>query len=251
MDDRTTQRARRLADLHRGPRPLVLPTVWDSWSARLAEQAGFGALTVGSHPLADSLGEADGEVMSFETVLGAVRRITAAVDLPVSVDLESGYGVDPVDLVAGLLEAGGVGVNLEDTVHAEGGRLRTADEHAALIAAVRAAADTQQVALVINGRTDLFKNAGGDPAPHLAEGISRLQALVEAGADSVYPVAIQQDEHITVLVEAMSVPVNITAKPEADDFARLTALGVGRISFGPRLQAALSAYTADLLQRWR
>lgn len=251
MDDHTVQRAQRLADLHHGPRPLVLPTVWDSWSARLAEQAGFSALTVGSHPLADSLGEADGEVMSLETVLDAVRRITASVDLPVSVDLESGYGVDPADLVGGLLEAGGVGVNLEDTVHAEGGRLRTSDEHAALIAAVRAAADAQGVALVINGRTDLFKQAGGDPTPILAEGIIRLQALVDAGADSVYPVAIQRDEHIAAIVEEMSVPVNITGKPESDDLARLSTLGVGRISFGPRLQAALSAYTTDLLTRWR
>lgn len=141
----------------------MLPTVWDAWSARVAVRAGFRALTIGSHPLADARGAEDGEGQTLDEVLTAVARITAAVDVPVSVDLESGYGTAPQTLIEGLLAAGGVGLNLEDTVHGEGKRLRTSEEHAALIGAVRAAADRVEVPVVINGRTDLFLRHDGDP----------------------------------------------------------------------------------------
>ncbi|WP_234293587.1 isocitrate lyase/phosphoenolpyruvate mutase family protein, partial [Nocardia jinanensis] len=103
--------------LHRPGDPVILPTVWDAWSADLVQQEGFPALTVGSHPLANSVGKSDREGMAFADVLGRVREITAAVDVPVSVDLESGYGVEPAALIDGLLQAGAVGFNLEDTVH--------------------------------------------------------------------------------------------------------------------------------------
>ncbi|NEE19420.1 isocitrate lyase/phosphoenolpyruvate mutase family protein, partial [Streptomyces sp. SID7499] len=110
MDSRTTvERAQRLKQLHADHKPLVLPTVWDVWSARTAADAGFPALTIGSHPLADSRGADDREGQTFEEVLAAVGPIIAAVDVPVSVDLESGYGQKPADLVAGLIEVGGVG----------------------------------------------------------------------------------------------------------------------------------------------
>ncbi len=250
VSDRTTALARRLKALHE-ERPLVLPTVWDAWSARLAVDAGFSALTVGSHPLAEALGSGDGEQLAFSEVLIAVRRIVDAVDVPVSVDLESGYGVEPVELVGGLLEAGGVGVNLEDTVHGEGGRLRGADEHAAFVGAVRAAADDLGVPLVVNGRTDLFLRADDQTDALLDEGIARLRALAEAGADSLYPVAVQDDERIAALVAALPRPVNITAFADRDDLERLTRLGVGRISFGPRLQTALAGQATEWLGRWR
>ncbi|MGX6449757.1 isocitrate lyase/PEP mutase family protein [Patulibacter sp. S7RM1-6] len=251
VSDRTIDLARRLKSLHETERPLVLPTVWDAWSARVAADAGFAALTVGSHPLADALGSEDGEAMALSEVLIAVRRITDAVEIPVSVDLESGYGVEPEQLVDGLLEAGGAGVNLEDTVHGEGGRLRSADEHAAFVGAVRAAADARGVPLVINGRTDLFARAEGEPDGLLEEGIARLRALADAGADSLYPVGVQDDERIAALVRALPLPVNITAFPERDDLARLAGLGVRRVSFGPRLQAALAQQASDWLARWR
>ena len=89
----TAERARALLELHQPGNPVILPTVWDAWSARLATDAGFAALTVGSHPLADSIGKPDGEGMSFDDVLARVAQITAAVDVPVSVDIESGYGL--------------------------------------------------------------------------------------------------------------------------------------------------------------
>src|SRR5690349_5517697 len=140
-NEQLQQRAAALLELHRPGDPVVLPTVWDAWSARLAADAGFAALTVGSHPLADSIGKPDGEGMSFDDVLARVAQITAAVDIPVSVDVESGYGLPASRLIEGLLSVGAVGLNIEDTVHAEGKRLRSSGEHAELVRALRSAAD--------------------------------------------------------------------------------------------------------------
>ncbi|MCU1535928.1 MAG: phosphonomutase [Humibacillus sp.] len=249
--DLLTSRAKRLATLHAEARPLVLPTVWDSWSARTAAAAGFGALTIGSHPLADSRGAGDHEAQSFDEVVDAARRIIASVEVPVSVDLEAGYGQSPADLIAGLLEAGGVGLNIEDTLHSEGGRVRTTQEHAAYVAGLREAADAAGVPVWINGRTDLFLHAE-DPASVADEAITRLRALVEAGADSVYPVKIQDDDTlITAVVTGVDVPVNITAHPVKHDLARYTRLGVGRVTYGPLLQVALTDSMNEMLAGWR
>lgn len=244
-------RAKTLGELHAQHRPLVLPTVWDAWSAKTAADSGFAALTIGSHPLADSRGSADHEVQTFAEVVAAVRPIIAAVDIPVSVDLESGYGQDPSDLIAGLLDAGGVGLNVEDTVHSDGGRVRSTEQHAAYVAGLRAAADAAGVPVWINGRTDLFLHA--DNAASVAdEAIARLQALVEAGANSVYPVRIQDDDAlITAVVEALPAPVNCTAHPVKHDLARFAGLGVGRITYGPLLQAALTDSMKDMISAWR
>ncbi len=244
-------RARTLSDLHATRRPLVLPTVWDVWSARTAVDAGFEALTIGSHPLADSRGFADNEGMTLSDVVAAARPITAAVEVPISVDLEAGYGRTPQDLVDALLEAGGVGLNIEDTVHSEGGRLRSAEEHAQLVAGLRDASTAAGVPVWINGRTDLFLHAD-DRTAVLDEAVERLQALVEAGADSVYPVRIQDDPTlIEAIVAALDVPVNCTAHPVTHDLAAFARLGVGRITFGPLLQAALTEQMGSMIAGWR
>lgn len=244
-------RAQTLKDLHAAHRPLVLPTVWDAWSARTAAAAGFSALTIGSHPLADSRGAKDNEGQTFQEVLDAVRPIIASVEIPISVDLEAGYGQDPADLVAGLIDVGGAGLNIEDTVHSEGRRLRTTEEHAAYVGGLRAAADDAGVPLVVNGRTDLFGHAE-DPASVLDEAIARMQALVAAGADVVYPVKIHEDDAlIAAVVEAMDVPVNITAHPGKHTLERLAGLGVGRVSYGPLLQMALTDQMNELIAAWR
>ncbi|MGW7353141.1 isocitrate lyase/PEP mutase family protein [Streptomyces sp. NPDC054784] len=251
MDSRSTvARAQRLRQLHAEHQPLVLPTVWDAWSARTAAAAGFPALTVGSHPLADSRGAADQEGQTFEEVLAAVRPIVAAVDVPVSVDLEAGYGQTPADLVAGLVAVGGVGLNVEDTVHSEGGRVRGTREHADYVAGLRAAADDAGVPVWINGRTDLFLHAA-DPAALLDEAVERLRALEQAGADSVYPVRIQDDDALlTAVTGAVSVPVNSTAHPVKHDLERFRRLGVGRVTYGPLLQLALTDAMTDMLGAW-
>ena len=243
-------RAETFLALHQPGNPVILPTVWDAWSARLAVDAGFAALTIGSHPLADSIGKEDGEGMAFDDVVTRVKQITAAVDVPVSVDLESGYGESPAGLIAGLLEAGAVGFNLEDTVHKEGGRLRSSSEHAELVGALREAADATGVHVVINARTDLFLRSDGDAADRVDRAIARLTEAAKAGADVLYPVGRHEPDAMRRLTSELPLPINAIGLPEQDDPASFGPLGVGRISFGPFLQRALSAKAEEILARW-
>jgi 2-methylisocitrate lyase-like PEP mutase family enzyme len=245
-----SQRAAALLELHQPGNPVVLPTVWDAWSAKLAVDAGFPALTVGSHPVADSVGKADNEGMTFDDLLARVVQITGAVDVPVSVDIESGYGEAPTRLIDGLLGAGAVGLNIEDTVHSEGGRLRSSAEHADLVAALRAAADDAGVHVVINARTDLFLRQDGDESDRIDRAVARLTEAADARADVLYPIGLHDPDTLRRLTSALPLPVNAIALPDQSDPASFGALGVGRISFGPFLQAALSARTKEILARW-
>jgi 2-methylisocitrate lyase-like PEP mutase family enzyme len=244
------QRARALLALHRPGNPVILPTVWDAWSARLATDAGFAALTVGSHPLADSIGKPDGEGMSFDDVLARVAQITAAVDVPVSVDIESGYGLPAQRLIEGLLSVGAVGLNIEDTVHAEGKRLRSSAEHAELVGALRSAADAAGVHVVINARTDLFLRQEGPESDRVERAVARLTEAATAGADVLYPVGRHDPETLRRLATELPLPINAIARPDQDDPASFGPLGVARISFGPFLQFALAARAKELLARW-
>ncbi len=249
-DQELKQRAESLLALHQAGNPVVLPTVWDAWSAKLAVDAGFAALTIGSHPLADSIGKEDGEVMSFDDVVTRVAQITAAVDVPISVDIESGYGESASRLINGLLQAGAVGLNIEDTVHKEGKRLRSSSEHAELVGALRRAADEAGVHVVVNARTDLFIRADGDESDRVDRAIARLTEAASAGADSLYPVGRHEPDTLRRLTSELPLPVNAIALPDQDDPASFGPLGVGRISFGPFLQRALSANAQQILQRW-
>jgi 2-methylisocitrate lyase-like PEP mutase family enzyme len=244
------ERADSLLAMHQPGNPVVLPTVWDAWSATLAVDAGFAALTIGSHPMADSVGKEDGEGMSFEDVVTRVAQITGAVDVPISVDIESGYGESPSRLIDGLLEAGAVGLNIEDTVHKEGKRLRSSAEHAELVGALRRAADDAGVHVVLNARTDLFLRQDGDESDRVERAIARLKEAAAAGADSLYPVGRHDPETMRRLTSELPLPVNAIALPDQDDLASFGPLGVGRISFGPFLQRALSDRATEILQRW-
>lgn len=244
------ERAATLLELHRPGNPVILPTVWDAWSARLATGAGFAALTVGSHPMADSIGKPDNEGMSFDDVLTQVAQITAAVDVPVSVDIESGYGQPAGRLIEGLLSVGAVGLNIEDTVHSEGKRLRSADEHAELVGALRSAADAAGVHVVINARTDLFLRQDGEASDRVDRAVARLNQAAAAGADVLYPVGRHDPDTLRRLTAELDLPVNAIALPDQDDPSSFGPLGVARISFGPFLQAALAARAKELLARW-
>lgn len=249
-DDRLSGLAEALLALHRPGDPVILPTVWDAWSARLAVDAGFAALTVGSHPVADSVGKPDNEGMTFDELLTRVTQITAAVDVPISVDIESGYAETPVRLIEGLLSVGAVGLNIEDTVHSEGGRLRSADEHAELVGGLRAAADASGVHVVVNARTDLFLRQDGDEADRADRAIARLKLAAESGADVLYPVGRHDPDTMRRLTAELPLPVNAIALPDQDDPTSFGPLGVGRISFGPFLQAALAGRGKEILARW-
>lgn len=249
-DDELKGRAEALLALHQPGNPVILPTVWDAWSARLAVAAGFAALTVGSHPVADSIGKPDNEGMTFDDVVTRVAQITAAVDVPISVDIESGYAERPARLIDGLLSVGAVGLNIEDTVHSEGGRLRSADEHAELVGGLRAAADASGVHVVVNARTDLFLRQDGDEADRVDRAIARLKLAADAGADVLYPVGRHDPDTLRRLADELPLPINAIALPDQDDPASFGPLGVGRISFGPFFQAALAARGKEILGRW-
>jgi 2-methylisocitrate lyase-like PEP mutase family enzyme len=244
------ERATTLLKLHRPGNPVILPTVWDAWSARLAAGAGFAALTVGSHPMADSIGKPDNEGMSFDDVLDRVAQITAAVDIPVSVDIESGYGLPAARLIEGLLSVGAVGLNIEDTVHSEDKRLRSPAEHAALVGELRSAAEAAAVHVVINARTDLFLRQDGEESDRVDRAVARLNQAAAAGADVLYPVGRHHPDTLRRLTAELVLPVNAIALPDQDDPATFGPLGVARISFGPFLQAALTGRAKELLARW-
>lgn len=243
-----------LLELHHSGETLVLPNVWDAWSARTVAGAGFAALSIGSHPLADSRGQGDKEDMSLADALDGVRRICGAVpDVPVTADLESGYDTPAAELVERMLEAGAVGLNIEDTVHSEG-RMRSAQEQADYISSIRQACDAAGVDVVINARTDVFLKPEGTFADPVAEAVTRLRACEEAGARCVYPVGGISADVLRTLLAELSGPVNVIANPRsgaaAGSLADLRALGVHRITFGPKLQQELATDLAALVDGW-
>lgn len=248
---RLAELANTLLALHQPGNPVVLPTVWDAWSANVAVSSGFSGLTVGSHPLADSIGRPDGEGMTFTELTTRVTQITDAVDVPVSVDIESGYGESAGTLVDGLLAAGAVGLNIEDTVHGEGGRFRTSEEHATLVGELRAAADAAGVHVVINARTDTFKNQVGPEDERVDLAIARMIACAEAGADSLYPVGFHDEQTLARITGALPRPVNAIANPVDGDLAMYARAGAGRISFGPIWQMNLAKVSGEWLARWK
>lgn len=252
------EKAHKLASLHESGDLIVMPTVWDVWSAQLAADAGFQALTIGSHPVANAVGKPDGEHQDQQHYFAIARAIAAAVDIPVSLDVESGLGLEPHELVAKVLEAGVVGVNIEDVVHSENNRVRTFEEQTNYIAGVRKAADEVGVELVINGRTDAM--AWGVEGPYkvedpVAEALARSLAMEKAGARSVYPVSLRTADQVRALTEKLTVPVNVTVDPVAGHpagatLAELKELGVRRVSYGPKWQMALEAPAKEMLAAW-
>ena len=224
--------AERLRALHVAGRPLILPNAWDVPSARAVEAAGFPVIATSSAAVAEALGFEDGEQAPPDAMFAAAGRIAAAVEAPVTMDAEAGYGLAADEFVERMLAAGVVGCNLEDTDHRAGG-VRDAGIQARWLGEVRAAAATAGVPLVINARIDVHIRWVGPPETRTEEAVRRGNRYLEAGADCVYPIWVADEPTITALVEGIRGPVNIYARPEAPSPARLTELGVARVSFGP------------------
>jgi 2-methylisocitrate lyase-like PEP mutase family enzyme len=213
-------------------RPLVLPNCWDAASARRFAAGGAPVAATSSLAVAEALGFEDGGRMPPAEVFAAVARIASAVEVPVTADLEAGYGLGAEELVAALLAAGAVGLNLEDSDHdAADGSLRSLEWQVERIAAVRAAARAAGVDVVLNARVDVHLDGTLD---RLDEGLARARAYREAGADCVYPIMVVDEPAIAAYVVAAGV-VNVIASPAAPPLPRLRSLGVARVSFGPRL----------------
>jgi 2-methylisocitrate lyase-like PEP mutase family enzyme len=236
--------AARLRELHRPGQPLVLPNAWDAASARIVEEAGFPAVATASAAIAAMLGHPDHEGAPAEEMLAAAATVARAVQVPVTVDAEAGYGLPAADLVDKLLGMGAVGCNLEDTNHSTG-ELVDVDEQAERIATVRAAATDAGVELVINARADTFVH--GETPEAVAGAIERGRCYLAAGADCVYPILAVSEEAITQLVAGIPGPVNVGCFPGAPTPRRLAELGVARISFGPvPYRAALAAFRSTV-----
>ncbi|MFB7617337.1 isocitrate lyase/phosphoenolpyruvate mutase family protein [Kitasatospora sp. NPDC056181] len=232
------QKARALRELHRPGEPLVLANVWDAAGARLVAAAGAPAVATASASVSWTLGSADGDAADRDEVLAQTALVVRAVGLPVTADLESGFGATAAEVgrtVEALLATGAVGVNLEDAA-------RPAAEAAERIAAARAAADAAGIGLFVNGRTDVFLHGIGDPAGRLDEAVERLRAYVEAGADGVFVPGVADPETIAALVKAVPAPLNVLAGPGSPSVPELAGLGVARVSLGPGL--AKVAYAA-------
>ncbi|MFF3135324.1 isocitrate lyase/PEP mutase family protein [Streptomyces mirabilis] len=243
--------------LHIPGRPLVLPNAWDTASARLVEEAGAAAVATTSAGLAWDLGTADGDRLDRDRALGAVARVAAAVRVPVSADIESGYAKDAAgvgDTIRAVLAAGAVGVNIEDALYGregdggegddgegagDGGRgpLRPVAEQAERIAAARAAADAAGVPLFINARIDtVLRGAGG-----VKETLERAAAFLAAGADGIFVPGAVDPGTVKSLVAGVEGPLNVLAGPGAPSVAELAALGVARISTGSSIAQAAHA----------
>ena len=274
------QRADALRALHVPGQPLVLPNAWDAASARAVQAAGFPAVATASAAIAASLGYEDGEQMPVDELFAAVARIARSVEVPVTADIESGYGCPPEELVARLLAAGAVGCNLEDTDHRAGG-LIDASRQADRLAAFREAALKSGVSIVLNARVDVYahdesildasvKNAvvpGGQldgeqsgnttaamakrERARLEQAVRRGRLYAAAGADCIYPILVTDDATITALVHGIGAPINIYAQPSAPALPRLAALGVARVSYGPWIQRLAVRATQSILARIR
>ncbi|MFF7164850.1 isocitrate lyase/phosphoenolpyruvate mutase family protein [Streptomyces sp. NPDC008086] len=223
--------------------PLVLPGPWDAASARVCVEAGFPALATPSAAVAASLGYEDGQTPADE-MFAAVARIVRAVDVPVSADIEGGYGIAPKELVERLLETGAVGCNLEDS---EAGVLKDPRAHAEWLAEVRYAAGDQ---LFLNARVDTFIRGVSDPE----RAIERAALYVAAGADCVYPIGAPVGV-LPLLRSGIQGPVNVhgTVTGDGPSPTALGELGATRITFGPGMQRAaaqaLGEIAAPLNQR--
>lgn len=231
----SAEKAERLRSLHRGPGVLVLPNAWDVPSARVFEDAGFPAVATSSAGLMVSLGYPDGESIPKRELVAAVRRIAGKLAIPLSADVVAGFGRGPrgvASTVRAVIEAGAVGINLEDQTPTDH-RLFPISAQVRKIRAIRSLGESMGVPLVINARTDALQRAAGTPEERLREAIRRSIAYRDAGADCVYPMGLTDAPSISAFVGAVACPVNVMVRRGLPPIPELERLGVKRVSFGP------------------
>ncbi|AIF46082.1 isocitrate lyase/PEP mutase family protein [Dyella japonica] len=252
MNHVQTARAQAFHQLHAGTEPLVLPNAWDAASARIIEKSGAKAVATSSAAMAWALGRPDGEQLPLDDLLTASRRIIEAVDVPVSIDIERGYGDDAEDtggLAGALIELGAVGINIEDGKDPATGQLAHPRILAERIACIRAVAEHRGVSLFINARTDTYLTAGLSGEARFKETLERALAYVEAGADGIFIPGLADAAEIERLAAALPVPLNIyVGYPGAPDVATLRSLGVRRISLGCGTMQAVLAHLARITE---
>lgn len=247
MTDATAAaRAERLHALHVPHHPLLLANAWDAASAAIVRSTGAAAIATTSAGVAWSLGAADGDQLDRDRAVDLINRVRAVVDVPVTADIEAGYGRTAAEVgetVRLVIDAGAVGINLEDARYggpAGDGPLRDIDDQAERIAAARAAADEAGIRLFVNARTDTYLRSVGAPDQRLTDTLTRGAAYLAAGADGVFVPGTADPAVIGRLADKLQAPLNILAGPGSPAVAELASLGVARISLGSSL--AQSAY---------
>ena len=238
--DSVRAQAELLRDLHLAPDILILVNVWDAISARvIADLPGTMALATASHSIAATLGYPDGEVIPRDEMVAAIGRIVGATDLPVSADLEAGYG-DPGETARRAIGVGVVGANLED-------QMRPLAEAAAAVEAVIAAGEAEGVPFVLNARTDAFLRAGDRPLAEVTQdAIERGRTFLEAGATSVFVPGKLDEATVRTLVEALGPQrISMISVPGSLSVEQMGALGVARVTTGPWSQRVALTALAD------
>lgn len=231
------EKAEQFHQYHVKGKPLVLVNVWDAGSAQTIQSAGAIAMATGSWSVAAAHGEQDGEALPFQLVLANLGRITKSVDLPVTIDIEGGYGRSVSEVkqnVLQIIEHGAVGINIEDqSPHGEG--LYSVTEQCLRLSAAREAADEAGIPLFINARTDLFLQHV--PEQHnealVNEAIKRSEAYAQAGASGLFVPGLQDQQWMQELCDRSSLPINVMVTSHEPSPKQLAALGVARISYGP------------------
>jgi len=235
------QKAALLKTLHHGPKILVLANAWDAISARIVEEVGFPAVGTTSAGVAATLGYPDGQRVSRDEMLEVVARVARAVQVPVTADMEAGYGTTPEEMAetaCRLIAAGAVGLNLEDVTGDEESSQVDLPLQLEKIRAIREASAAAGVPLVINARTDVYLMPIGPAETRFERTVERLRAYANAGADCVFAPAVKDADTIARLAKAVQAPLNILLMPGAPNLSQLEKLGVARASIGSGLMRA-------------
>lgn len=239
------ERAQHFRTLHHQAPMLVLPNVWDAASAQVIEQVGFPAIATTSSGVAAALGYEDGQRITREMLLETLARITRVVNLPVTADIEAGFGAsieEVVQTVRAVIATGVVGINIEDSRKHPGSGLVDLSYQVDLLTALRELATELDIPFVINARVDVFILKIGEPESRFEHAVQRANAYLQAGADCAYPIAHLDYETIGRLVQAIDGPVNIMVGRAGTTLAEFERLGVARVSLAGSLMHSMQAY---------
>jgi 2-methylisocitrate lyase-like PEP mutase family enzyme len=245
------ENAQVLRAMHDRSQVLVLPNVWDAISARLVQEAGARAIATTSGGIAFSLGYPDGEFVPRDEFLGAVARIVRVVRVPVTADIESGFGASEKELaetVRAVIDAGAVGINLEDSTGDPAQPLYDLDTALARLAAARDAGESAGVPLVINARTDPLMVLKGERAALLEQAVRRANAYRAGGADCLFPLGLDGETEISQAVRSINGPINVIFRPGLPPVQRLKELGVARLSLGSAMMLTAMTHTRRIAQ---
>lgn len=233
----TIERAKLLHALHIKGDPLIVFNIWDAGSAKAIQEIGAKVIATGSSAVAGAHGYEDRQKLPFDLVLANLNRIFASVTVPVTIDLEAGYGKSPAEVAATVgkvIEAGAVGINFEDQIMGTN-ELYSITDQCARIRAIRKMADDLGIPIFINARTDVFlKSKPADHGgPQMEEAMKRASAFAESGANGFFVPGLRNANYIQKLCKFSSLPVNILVLPDVPSTAELARLGVARVSYGP------------------